>query len=88
METHAKKNEIFVKYLSLYFHNTDCNAVRLNLTFNKLIKKLYCSNIKPDGRVVKYAVEGPEAERTKLLPFLSIHGDLIFHFDCRCLRSI
>ena len=29
-----KKNEIFVKYCSLYLHDTDCKTVRLNATEN------------------------------------------------------
>ena len=31
-----QKNEIFVKYWSLYLHNTDCETVRLNATENPL----------------------------------------------------
>ena len=40
------KNEIFVEYWSLYFHNTECKAVPLNATENPLFSPLkYEKNI-------------------------------------------
>ena len=40
METQTKKNEIFVKYWSLYLHNTDCNAACLNASEKTLFSPL------------------------------------------------
>ena len=37
-----KKNVIFVKYCSLYIHNTDCKPIRLNATETPLFSHLKC----------------------------------------------
>ena len=50
METQTK-NEIFVKYWSLYLHNTDCYAVRLNTTENPLFSYLKYEKIKRKAQI-------------------------------------
>ena len=62
METQTK-NEIFVKYWSLYLHNTDCYAVRLNTTENPLFSYLKYEKIKRKAQIMYKFILGCFASR-------------------------